>query len=82
MSTYISFRIPEENLLWFPEKDDSYSMKSTYHCIGMEKGKFELEASGVGENKHMKERWNANLFNAARNFLWRLTNDIPPLRSN
>lgn len=63
MSIPLSFKLPEEKRLWFHEKDDIYSVKSSYHHTGGEKCRVNIEASTGGDYKLWKGIWNVKLPN-------------------
>lgn len=44
MNISLSFRIPKDKMLWFPEKNGCYFVKSSYHFIGVEKSWLIVEA--------------------------------------
>ena len=82
VSIPLSCRLLEDSLVWFGEKDGKYSVRSAYHLLGDER-KNRLPRSSHGPHEKLwKEIWRVNLPNRVKNFIWRLSKNILPIRAN
>ncbi|XP_058748529.1 uncharacterized protein LOC131621495 [Vicia villosa] len=82
LSISISYRLPEDKLIWYDEKNVSYYVKFAYHRIRKEKERLEARPSGKNRSTLWKEIWKVQLPNNAKNFLRRLIKGILPIRAN
>jgi hypothetical protein len=64
------------------EKDGTYSVRSAYHQLGVDRRKDLPGSSHDPNDKLWKEIWRINLPNIIKNFVWRLAKNILPTRDN
>ncbi|GAU21787.1 hypothetical protein TSUD_329120, partial [Trifolium subterraneum] len=82
ISLPISFRLPQDTLIWNWEKDGVYSVRSAYHLLCDEKARLQPGPSCPKRSKLWKEIWRAPVPNKVKNFIWRLAKNILPTRTN
>jgi len=75
-------RLPVDSFLWNGEKDSTYSVRSAYHQLGVDRRKDLPGSSHDPNDKLWKEIWRVNLPNRIKNFIWRLAKNILPTRGN
>ncbi|PNX85647.1 hypothetical protein L195_g041717, partial [Trifolium pratense] len=78
----LSWRLPDDKLLWHGEKDGLYSVRSTYHLLGTDKRVNQPESSSSNHNKMWSKIWSLPLPNKIKNFTWRLAKHIIPTCGN
>jgi ribonuclease HI len=82
INTPLSFRLPQDLMIWNWEKDGEYSVRSAYHLLCDEKARFQPGPSCPQSSKLWKEIWRAPVPNKIKNFMWRLAKNILPTRAN
>lgn len=78
----LSFRLPDDRIIWHWEKDGIYSVKSAYHLLIEENMRQVPSSSSLLNSKLWKAIWKAPVPNNIRNFLWRIVKNILPVRVN
>lgn len=72
-----------DEIIWSPDKQGKFSVKSAYHLALEATG--EAEASSSCKNKikkSWKSLWNIQTIPRAKSCVWKILNDIVPTRSN
>ncbi|XP_058764138.1 uncharacterized protein LOC131637556 [Vicia villosa] len=82
LSIPLSWRNMEDKLIWYPEKDGEFSVKSAYHLLRSKRDAAFPGPSSHSQNLVWKRIWQAPVHNRVRNFLWRTAKDILPTRAN
>lgn len=73
---------PPDKLVWSFEKNNIYSVKTSYHSIGLEKKRSSASSSSDANHPLWKKIWKLCLPNSVKNFLWRLLKGILPTITN
>lgn len=68
----LSWRLPDDKLMWHWEKDGQYSVRSAYHNLKSLNDQNNPESSVTSDQGLWKAIWKLKVPNCVRNFLWRL----------
>ncbi|GAU48804.1 hypothetical protein TSUD_406370 [Trifolium subterraneum] len=76
----LSWRLPNDKLIWHWEKDGNFSVRSAHHMIKETDNLNIPEASSSNNQEIWKAVWKIKAPPSVKNFLWRLARDILPTR--
>lgn len=78
----ISFRSLNDELIWHIEINGVYSVRSAYHTLHRNMFSKKPDLSSISYQQVWKKVWHAHLHPRVKNFLWRLTKNIFPTKTN
>jgi hypothetical protein len=76
----LSWRLPNDNMIWHWERHGDYSVRSEHHMIKEVVTLNTPEASSSNNQEIWKAVWKIKAPQNVKNFLWRLARDILPTR--